>query len=147
MLFGLQALCGQLGMDDLGDFNILSGRQHCFDMGDQMNLGVRILTLGEMRAIVTHSLVIVARIAGLQIIGRANLLFSGRPVVPQSRLRFRQQNLIFEILQTLQKFGEFEKSFVVAQRRFERVFGVAATRIEDRIQATVGWYRAHPASK
>jgi hypothetical protein len=47
----------------------------------------------------------------------------------------------------LRKFGEFEKSFAVASRRFERVFGVAATRIEDMIQATVGWYRAHPASK
>ncbi|MGE5601575.1 MAG: hypothetical protein ACM30E_00905 [Nitrososphaerales archaeon] len=42
---------------------------------------------------------------------------------------------------------EFEKPFVIDSSRFEQTFGVRATPIADAIEATVGWYRAHPAAK
>jgi hypothetical protein len=41
----------------------------------------------------------------------------------------------------------FEKPFVVDSSKFERTFGVVATPIEQSIEATVTWYRTHPARR
>jgi nucleoside-diphosphate-sugar epimerase len=49
--------------------------------------------------------------------------------------------------ESVEMMYEFEKPFVVDSSKFERAFGVVATPIEAAIQATVAWYRAHPASK
>jgi nucleoside-diphosphate-sugar epimerase len=49
--------------------------------------------------------------------------------------------------ETVEMMYEFEKPFVVDSSKFERTFGVGATPIEEAIQTTVAWYRAHPQMK
>ncbi|NNC92606.1 MAG: hypothetical protein HKN80_08955, partial [Acidimicrobiia bacterium] len=39
---------------------------------------------------------------------------------------------------------EFEQPFVMDSSKFEGVFGVAATRLDEAIETTVGWYRENP---
>jgi len=39
---------------------------------------------------------------------------------------------------------EFEEPFVVDDSRFTAAFGSHATPLDDAIDATVAWYRAHP---
>jgi nucleoside-diphosphate-sugar epimerase len=46
--------------------------------------------------------------------------------------------------ETVEMMYEFEKPFVVDSSKFGRTFGVKATPIEQAIQTTVAWYRAHP---
>ena len=46
--------------------------------------------------------------------------------------------------ESVEMLYEFEKPFVVDSSKFEQMFGVKATPIEEAIRVTVDWYRAHP---
>jgi nucleoside-diphosphate-sugar epimerase len=52
-----------------------------------------------------------------------------------------------EARESVEMMYEFEKPFVVDSSKFERAFGMKATPIEEAINATVAWYRAHPPSQ
>ena len=46
--------------------------------------------------------------------------------------------------ETVEMMYEFEQPFVVDSSKFERTFQMHATPIEQAVQETVAWYRAHP---
>jgi nucleoside-diphosphate-sugar epimerase len=49
-----------------------------------------------------------------------------------------------EAKETVEMMYEFEKPFVIDSGKFEKTFGMRATRIREAIRETVAWYKSHP---
>ena len=49
-----------------------------------------------------------------------------------------------EARESVEMMYEFDQPFVVDSGKFERTFGMSATPLEEALQATLDWFRAHP---